>query len=310
MKRMKFFAALLLISTSFFVTSCDNEPIDPVLLDLINNPIVENPINNGVFTASVDDGTNFSALQVIGTYDDSSFGPELNIVGLMANGKKINFQMINPTIETRAANNNSSTLLLFQYNSSSNDSYSSLNNTTNTSTGTITITDFNLVTNKISGTFSFTGYGLLDSSVQKQVTNGVFSNISFTNTVSVAPVMDTFFAKLDGVDFVENQIDVSYPLDSNNEVIGIDIVGSMSNGDSVGIIIPYSQQVGTFNFTDATYFAGGTYVNGLFYTATSGTITVISRTATRIKGTYSYSAYNSVEDITKQVTLGTFDVEY
>lgn len=187
MNRIKVFAALLLIATSFFVTSCNNEPIDPTLLDLINNPIDQNPVDPGVFTATVDDGTNFSALQTIGVYDDSSFGPELNIIGLTANGKKISFQILNPTIGTRAANTTASSLLLFQYSYNSNDTYSSLNNSTNTSTGTITITDFNVITNKISGTFSFTGYGLTNNAVERQVTNGVFTNISFTNNVTSDP---------------------------------------------------------------------------------------------------------------------------
>lgn len=188
MNKIKFLVVLGLLSSLFIATSCDNEPLDPALLDLINNPPVDPiPVNNGTFTATVDGEANFSAAQIIATYDDSSFGPELNIIGVMANGKRINFQIVNPTVETRSANMNDSNLLFFQYMASSNDSYSSVNDITNESTGTITITYFNTTTNKISGTFSFTGYGALDSSVQKQITNGVFNNITFDNSIVTNP---------------------------------------------------------------------------------------------------------------------------
>jgi len=180
MNKLKFLLIILLFSTPFVYISCDDEPLDPLLLDSINNPPVNpTPVNNGTFTATIEGEGNFSAAQIIATYDDSSFGPELNIIGIMANGKRINFQIINPAVGSRAANMNDSSLLFFQYMASSNDSYSSVNSATNESTGTLTITSFNTTTNKISGTFSFTAYGALDSSVQKQITNGVFNNITF-----------------------------------------------------------------------------------------------------------------------------------
>ena len=63
-----------------------------------------------------------------------------------------------------------------------NGTFWSYNQITETSIGTVTITNFDTVGNKVSGTFSFTGYNPSDSST-RQITNGVFTNLSFENTV-------------------------------------------------------------------------------------------------------------------------------
>ena len=186
MSKIKFISAFLLLFTMVTFTSCENEPIDSAIdLDDFNNG-GNNGVIPGVFTATIG-ADSFSAQSIIADYSDSAFGPELNIIGVMQNGKSMNIQIINPALGTRTANTEFSTLLLFQYSASANDLYSSLNTTANASTGTITITEFNLTTKKISGTFSFTGFGALNSATQKEITNGVFSNITFTDTTTIIP---------------------------------------------------------------------------------------------------------------------------
>ena len=186
MSKIKFISAFLLLFTMVTFTSCDNEPIDSAIdLDDFNNG-GNNGGNPGVYTATIG-ADSFSAQTIIAEYSDSAFGPELNLAGIMQNGKVMNIQIINPAVGTRTASTEFSTLLFFQYFASSNDVYSSINNTTNASSGTITITEFNLTTKKISGTFSFTGFGALNSATQKEITNGVFTNITFTDTTTVIP---------------------------------------------------------------------------------------------------------------------------
>jgi hypothetical protein len=210
MKKIKFISTFLLLFTMVTFTSCDNEPIDSAIdLDDFNNGGGNNGGNTGVYTATIGDDS-FSAEVIVAEYSDSAFGPELNIAGIMQNGKTMNIQIINPAIGTRAANTEFSTLLFFQYSSSLNDVYSSINSSTNSSTGTITITDFNLTTKKISGTFSFTGYGALNSATQKQITNGVFTNISFEDTTTPPP------AGIAGT-YLLTAFNTSVPTDINND---------------------------------------------------------------------------------------------
>ena len=188
MKNIKFLSALILIFTAFTFTSCVNEPIDSAI-DLSNpNPDNGGGGTTGAFTAKI--GTvDFNANQsVISNYTTTALGNQLAITGITSEGKTIFIQMINPTVGTRTGNGNPNSLLLFQYFASGNDQYSSLNTASGAYNGTINITDFNVTTNKVSGTFSFTGYGLLTNTAQVEVNTGVFTNISFTNSVVTPPV--------------------------------------------------------------------------------------------------------------------------
>jgi hypothetical protein len=176
MNKIKFLSIVFLLLN---LVSCNVEPLDPAIIIDVNN----NGNETGNFTATIDtDG--FVAQQVVATYSNSANGTVLNISGVASNGKSIAIQMENPVFGSRDANTVPSTLLRFQYGESSNDIYSSVNNTTNTSTGSITITQFNLATNKISGTFNFKGYGAINSALQKIITEGVFTDITFVNTVN------------------------------------------------------------------------------------------------------------------------------
>lgn len=182
MNKLKLIAGIFLMLTCFTFTSCENEPIDSAInLDDFGGGGNNN--NTGVYTATIG-ADSFSAQTIVAQYTDTAFGPQLNLAGTMSNGRLMNIQIINPAVGSRAASMDPSTLLFFQYAASLNDMYSSLNSTTSQSSGTITITDFNLTTKKVSGTFSFTGYGTLNSATQKEITNGVFTNITFTDTTT------------------------------------------------------------------------------------------------------------------------------
>lgn len=209
MNKIKFITAFMLLFSMVTFTSCENEPIDSAInLDDFNNG-GNNGNTTGVYTATIGEDS-FNAQVIQAEYSDSAFGPEMNISGVMQNGKVMNIQIINPIVGTRAANMEFSTLLFFQYASSLNDVYSSVNNTTSTSSGTITITSLNLTTKKISGTFSFTGYGAQNSATQKQITNGVFTNVSFEDTTTPPP------AGIAGT-YLLTAFNSSVPTDINND---------------------------------------------------------------------------------------------
>ena len=66
----------------------------------------------GTLTAKIGSDT-FNALQIEAELSGSAFGPDLNISGIMANGKIINIQLINPAVGSFLANTNFENLLLF-----------------------------------------------------------------------------------------------------------------------------------------------------------------------------------------------------
>ncbi len=178
MKNIKLVAGIFLIFTTFTFTSCDVEPIDSAInLDDFA------PIGGGSagsFTAKIGSDV-FNAQQILAELSGSAFGPEINIAGIMPNGKIMNIQLINPAVGTFAANTNFETLLFFQYNEDLTglNSFSSFNSTTSTSVGTLTITQYDITAKKISGTFSFTGFNS-SSADQRQITEGVINNVTFT----------------------------------------------------------------------------------------------------------------------------------
>lgn len=178
MNKIKLLAGIFLVFSSSTLTSCDNEPIDSA----INlNDFGGGSGAVGTFTAKIGSDT-FNALQIEAELSGSAFGPEMNINGIMPNGKVMNIQLINPAIGTFAANTSLQNLLLFEYseNFAGTNSFTSFNSASGTSTGTLTITQFDTTTKKISGTFSFTGYDSTGSTNQRQITNGNINNLTFT----------------------------------------------------------------------------------------------------------------------------------
>lgn len=184
MKTLKSICSIFVCTLAFIsFTSCDVEPIDSAI-DVSTGggsgttiPTFKAKVNGVDFMAASDG--------IIGDFSTSAIGNELNIVGLSSNGKSITIQLINPSIGTFEASYNVSNLNILQYFDSSlgtNGTFISYNQTSDTSDGTVTITHFDRTTNKVSGTFSFTGFNPIDSST-KQITNGVFNNIPFENTV-------------------------------------------------------------------------------------------------------------------------------
>jgi len=181
MKTLKAFFSVLIVIFTF--TSCDVEPLDSAI-DISTGGGSGTSV--GIFTAKVN-GVNFVAEPeaIIANYSISSLGNELNIVGLNTLGESVSIQLLNPSLGTFEASYNLSDLNLLQYFDATmgiNGTFLSYNQITETSIGTVTITNFDTVGNKVSGTFSFTGYNPSDSST-RQITNGVFTNISFENTV-------------------------------------------------------------------------------------------------------------------------------
>ncbi|MBC7524663.1 MAG: lipocalin family protein [Flavobacterium sp.] len=192
---MKNIKLLLLTSLATFLFSCSNEPVDPALLAQINTPTtVTNAgttggtvVSNGNFTATID-GQSFSADATAGNLITVNGANVLSITGMKPSGEYIAIQLVNPTTGIFVVNAlGGNKTISYKQDATTPDIYGAFDPSTGQPTGTLTISSLNLVTNKISGTFSFVGHLLTTSTQTKQITNGVFTNISFTN--SSAPVV-------------------------------------------------------------------------------------------------------------------------
>jgi len=92
----------------------------------------------------------------------------------------------------------------------------------------------------------------------------------------------------------------------------ISVVGSKDNGDTVGLNIVRSLPVGTYQITGpfGEQVNGSCLSNNMLYTAQSGSVTILSKTSTRISGTFTMVVQNFTTSATKTITQGAFDVEY
>ena len=314
MKKIKILSIFTFLFATFSFVSCDNEPIDPTLLQQINTNNGNNGgggnggnPTNGVF--KVDFG---GQTWVANTAEALMYTNSIQIAGLKtSNGQTFGFALNGNTLGTYDSTSN---LIAYDPDSSSSsgDVYWAVNPTNpSVSAGTVTITNIDTVNKKISGTFSFTGYWS-DLSVSNippiSFTNGVFTNIPYT--IGTNTPTDFFSAKVDGTEFIEDQIDVSEVIASGFPD-SYSIVGSKANGDNVGLRISKALGVGTYNFSGAfnQNLTSTCLFNNLLYTSDTGALTITEKTTTRIKGTFSLTVSNFTTSQTKTITQGSFDVE-
>ena len=303
MKNIKLLAGILLILTAF--TSCEIEPIDSAInLDDFNNPSNEPAVFKADFSGVTWNSTAAEAI-ISGNF--------ISIGATKADGSTFSILLNAASVGTYPANAN-----IIAYTPSGSDyGYWSVNLANETeNTGSITITNIDTVNHKISGTFTYKGYwsdSTTTSIIPVQFTNGIFTNIPYTGGTPVSN--DNFFAKVDGVGFAEDQIDTAYIVDTtpgSTVPDQISIVGSKTNGDTVGINVNKSLAVGTYTITaalsDVDVVRGNILIDNVLYTAESGTISITSKTATRIAGTFSMGVKNFTTSTTKTVSEGTFDV--
>lgn len=305
MKNIKFLGGLFLLITAF--VSCDVEPID----NAIDLGDFENPTSGpAVFKADFS-GTTWTAAAAQANITTDG----IQIIGSKANGENFAFLLEANTVGTYPANAN---FLTFTPAGSSYGYWSV--NVTNAAenTGSITISSINTVAKTISGTFNFKGYWSDSSNtsiIPVQFTSGVFTNIPYLSDITPPVGNDTFFAKVDGVEFVENQIDVALIEDATPMPIPdqISIVGSKTNDDTVGINVNSNLGVGTYAITgvlsDTDVVRSNVFIGNVLYNAESGSITIVSKTATRMSGTFNMVVRNFTTSATKTITEGAFDIE-
>lgn len=301
---MKKISILFFALASILFYSCegDVEPVDSVLIGDTDSSNNNGSNNNNNYTFKADfNGATWNASSASAQVG----GDFISIVGLKGTqGESFAFLVEANTPGTYPANVN-----ILAY-TPANDEYGywSLNvDNPDENTGSITITNIDTTNRTISGTFQFKGYWT-DSDVTNiapiQFTNGVFTNVPYTDYTDDGA--DTFYAKVNGVEFVDTDILAV----TVNEFIGIGAKNDEFESISVGI--NESLVEGTYTITgnistdvvQATYSLDDT----TSYTATSGTVTITSKTADRIVGTFSFTT--SGGGVTYTITEGQFDVSY
>lgn len=299
---MKFLSVILILFSAFNLTSCSEvEPIDPAII--INPNPNPNPIPTaGLFKVDFD-GQTFSASTTLvylsgGSIIINATRPQGDSFGVILSG----------TITgTYPANDN-----LIAYSPAGSEyAYTGNHPTDETlNTGSMIVTSINTINKTISGTFQFTGYwSNYDVTLAPKVfTNGVFTNLPY---VTQNPTGDTFFAKVNGVEFVDTDI-LTVETDFGGQQ-NISIGASNSIDDSLTVTVRSNLGTGTYDITGnvATDLVQIKYVpasSTFGAIATTGSVTITQKTATRIKGTF--IGLVTIDTVPYEITAGTFDVEY
>lgn len=312
MKKLNLILAFFMAFVATGITSCDVEPVDS---ELLNNPVPNpnnpnpnnpnNPNNPSTGTFTVDfNGQTFVATQVQAYVTGGLMG----IQGLRGtNGEAVSLVMPADGEGVYTADND----LLMNYTPSEDDEYgyTNISFSTGETSGTVTITDFDEVNHTISGTFSFTGwYGDEEAGIAPIVfSNGTFTDVPFEMG---EPTTDTFSATVNGVPYgVENIITATAGEDPDM-VININVLDDELN--NLAIAIKDELPLGTYSFNGFTPdfdITGSITMGDVEYVANSGSLTITSKTATNITGTFNFVAQNG-EGETITVTQGAFNVDY
>lgn len=295
MKNIKFLAGILLILTAF--TSCDIEPIDSAInLDDFDNPTNGPMVFKADFSGDTWNGTQAQAV-ISGNF--------ISIGAAKADGSAFSILVEAHTTGTFPANNN----IIAYTPAGSEFGYWSINfNNETEDTGSITISNIDTVNHTVSGTFSYKGYWSdTDNTtiLPVQFTNGVFTNVPYITQVETG---NSFYAKVGGVEFEDVDLLAVTTTIGSQEFIS---VGAQNASlDAMTVSVKSSLATGTYPITGntTTDVVQAIYtLSDTDYHAVSGSVTITSKTADHIIGTF-----NFVTDGTTPftVTEGAFDIDY
>ncbi len=174
--------------------------------------------------------------------------------------------------------------------------------------GTVNITSIDETNKKISGTFSFKAKRGTDETF-RNITEGSFTNLSYSTSLPPANNTDTFKVKIDGVAFDPFAI-------YGTSALG-NIMLTASDATAVktvaltfpGTITPGSY---TLDFLGLTYIGQYNPDANTFLVAQSGTLTILEHNTStkRIKGSFSFEATEFLGTATAQLTEGSFAITY
>jgi len=293
----KLLIGLFALFSALNLASCDAEPLDPNIVV----PDPNDPAETGTFQVKID-GQQYTAL----TTQAYISGGSILITALRANGDSFGFIVGGTTAGTYAANQN---VLAFTQGGSEFGWEGTNPANSGENTGAITISEVNTANHTISGTFQFKGYwsDTTNTTVApKEFTEGVFTNLPYTDQ---SPTGDTFTATIDGTAYNPADIFVTEVTAGQTSVISI---AATSGNANLTIAVESDITTGNYPITGSLFtdhvqvmYANSTGAGG---PATSGTVSITQKTATRIKGTFTATVAQG--NNTFQITQGNFDVAY
>jgi len=299
MKRVQITSLFILLFSAFTFTSCDDEAIDSAIDLSGNNNGGNNNNGNGAYFRADFSGSTWNAQNTAVLISGNTF----TLIATRGTANEgFEFVLNGSSVGTYAANSNYVTFTP----ASSTFGYWGVNSANpSENTGSVTITSINTTNQTVSGIFSYKGYWS-DSTVSNILpiifTNGIFNNLPY---VTQSPSTDSFFANVDGVNFVDNNILVS----TVSNVIQIKATNAAAQNIKVGIRDDVGPGVYSITGNIGTDVVQGSYRFGTVdLQAHAGTVTIISKTATRIIGTFSFTASDGPNQY--QITSGQFDVDY
>lgn len=275
MKKTQIFRGLLLAFLAFQFFSCETEPYTDEI------PQGGSTAPEGQFRAVV--GNNeFIADSVSAVIDENN---RLFLTGTRANGEMILLEAANPAeanFNLTSDGTGGSNRALYD-GASQGLPYVSLGESGGS--GQLKITEMDTVARTLTGTFSFLGVRVkTDESgmpvigsngepvlEEKQIKEGAFNSIPYTGgegsggdpTVPPTDPETEFFAKVDGIAFDADSVEVTEPLIGNSRMIKI--IARNADRDMIRIDIPRSLGTGTFdmeNISDGTKLIGIYKKNG------------------------------------------------
>jgi len=327
MKKNQIFKWIFIAFVTIQFSSCDNEPLEGEFPQQGDPSFVE----EGGFIATIENN-NFTADVASGNLTQNN---TFTLNGLISEtGENITLVVENPDVgvfNIVAGLGTENSASYFETGDSTNPYISAA---VYNAVGVMEITEFNTQNLFISGTFSFSGVRIaldidgnpiLDGQGNPtletiEITNGAFNKIIYTTEDEgggTDPVNDSFFAKVDGIDF--NTDAVTTTLNNVNGVSVVKIVAINENGQIMRIDIPENLGVGTFSMES---LSDGTKLISLFNPANGGenltsnpgsiTITKFNIFTGIIEATFNFTASDplGIDPTIAEITEGTFEVDY
>ena len=291
---------LLIMASLIIFTACQKQ----IELDASNtNGFIDPGVGN--FQAKIE-GVQWSANEVTTASIQNSV---ISIYGSNTDGKSIFLRVGDSGVHNYSFTNNSLSNVASLTDSSLTPIAAFTTNqwSVDSTYGNLDITSIDTVTKTISGTFNIHVYRQIDD-IQRNITEGVFTNISYA-TQPVAPAAtDTFRVKIDGTDFTYNL------LSGNTSFNMILITASQGGTKSVGITMPSNVTPGSYNYGGTTYVGSYNPDASTFLGAETGNLTILEHNTTtkRIRGTFNFHANTVFSHLppNAELTEGYFSVVY
>ncbi|MFZ4057714.1 MAG: DUF6252 family protein [Ferruginibacter sp.] len=252
------------------------------------------------------DGTQWVANRLTGA---SRMGGLINITGLSTNGQVLTITLTDSGVhQYYLYDTTMNAAALVDSTLPNRNAFGTNQGTTAQSGGVVNITAIDAVNKRISGTFSFKVYRAMDS-LQRTITDGVFTNTSYSTTMPPSSATDTMYVDIDGSTY--RPVSVTGLANSGNIIInGTDATASKT----VGLTFPETTIPGTYTLD----FFGLVYI-GLYnpnsttaLASSSGNLEILENNATtrRIRGRFSFVAEPLLGGTSVNLTNGYFSVRY